>query len=73
MKWASGPDHPGLLLLWSKGHDAMNQSRSRSTARAIAIAKADESRTRKALLIRASVIALFAIAALAALPSFLSF
>ncbi len=51
----------------------MNQSRSRSTARAIAITKADESRTRKALLIRASVIALFAIAALAALPSFLSF
>jgi hypothetical protein len=71
MKWASRPDHPGLLLLWSKGHDAMNQSRSRSTA--IAIAKADESRTRKALLIRASLIALFALAALAALPSIFSF
>lgn len=73
MNWASGPDHPGVLLLRSKGNDAMNQSRSRSTARAIAIAKADESAARKALLIRASVIAVFALAALVALPSFWSF
>jgi hypothetical protein len=73
MKWAGGPDHPGLLLLWSKGHDAMNQSRSHSTARAIAIAKADESNVRKSLLIRASMIAICALAALAALPSLWSF
>lgn len=73
MKRAGGPDHPGLSLLWSKGHNAMNQYRSRSTARAIAIAKADESKTRKTMLIRAAVIALGALAALAALPSFWSF
>ncbi|URK88496.1 hypothetical protein LP421_15215 [Rhizobium sp. RCAM05350] len=70
---AGGPVHPGLLLLRSKGNDAMNQSRSRSTARAIAIAKADESAARKALLTRVSVIAVFALAALVALPSFWSF
>ncbi|WP_455272680.1 hypothetical protein [Rhizobium herbae] len=51
----------------------MNQSRSRSAARAIAIAKADESAVRKALLTRVSVIAVFALAALVALPSFWSF
>ncbi len=51
----------------------MNQSRNRSTARAIAIAKADESAARKALFIRVSVIAAFALAALVALPSFWSF
>jgi hypothetical protein len=73
MKWAGGPDCPGLLLLWSKGHDAMNQNRSRSQARAIAIAKADESKMRKVMLIRAAVIALGALAALAALPSLWSF
>lgn len=51
----------------------MNQCRSRSAARAVAIAKADESKRRKAMLIRAAVIALGALAALAALPSFWSF
>jgi hypothetical protein len=51
----------------------MNQSRSRSKARAIAIAKVDESNARKSLLIRASVIAVCALAAIAALPSFWSF
>ncbi|MEK1933022.1 MAG: hypothetical protein AAAC47_25250, partial [Pararhizobium sp.] len=64
---------PGLSLLSSNGHDALNQCRSRSAARAVAIAKADESKTRKAMLIRAAVIALGALAALAALPSFWSF
>jgi len=73
MKRAGGPDHPGLSLLWSKGHDAMNQYRNRSAARAIAIAKADESKTRKAILIRAAVIALGALTTLAALPSFWPF
>jgi hypothetical protein len=71
--WTGGPEDPGLLLLMSKGNDAMNQSRNRSTARAIAIAKADESAARKALFIRVSVIAAFALAALVALPSFWSF
>ncbi|MCV9962876.1 hypothetical protein OIU34_13280 [Pararhizobium sp. BT-229] len=50
----------------------MNQNRSRSQARAIAIAKADESKMRKVMLIRAAVIALGALAALATLPSFWS-
>ncbi|CAN7532716.1 hypothetical protein LJR235_003696 [Pararhizobium sp. LjRoot235] len=51
----------------------MNQYRSRSTARAIAIAKADERETRKSMLIRAAVVALGALTALAALPLFWSF
>lgn len=51
----------------------MNQSRSRSKARAIAIAKVDEANTRKSLMIRACVIAVCALAALAALPSFWAF
>lgn len=52
----------------------MNQSRSHHPrARAIAIAKSDESRTRKALLARATVIAICALAAFAALPSLWSF
>ena len=44
----------------------MMKSRSRS----IAIAKADETRAQRIVLIRASVIAIGALAALAALPSF---
>jgi hypothetical protein len=51
----------------------MNQSRSRSKARAIAIAKTDETNAQKTLMIRAGVIAVCALAALAALPSFLPF
>lgn len=51
----------------------MNQYRSRSAARAIAIAKGDESKTLKAMLIRVAVIALGALTALSALPSFWSF
>ena len=69
--WRSGSS--GSIVALSKGHDAMNQYRSRSTARAIAIAKPDESETRKTMLIRAAVVALGALTALAALPFFWSF
>lgn len=50
----------------------MNQTRSRPKARAIAIAKSDEVRTQRALLVRATLVALCALAVLAALPAFLS-
>ena len=70
MKWLAVRLIRVYCCFRSKGHDAMNQSRSRS--KAIAIAKVDES-TRKSLLIRAAAIALCALAAIAALPSFWSF
>ena len=50
----------------------MNQYPAAPQPALIAIAKADESQMRKAMLIRAGVIALGALAALAALPSFWS-
>ncbi|MCV9998696.1 hypothetical protein OE766_10595 [Pararhizobium sp. YC-54] len=73
MKWLAVRFIRVYCCFRSKGHDAMNQSRNRSKARAIAIAKADESNARKSLLIRAAAIAVCALAAIAALPSFWSF
>lgn len=48
----------------------MNQTRSRP--KAIAIAKSEEVRTQRALLVRATLVALCALAALAVLPALVS-
>lgn len=51
----------------------MNHNSRRAAARAIAITRADESRTRKAVALKLTILALFAVAALAAVPSVWSF
>ncbi len=51
----------------------MNQNSRRATARAIAITHADESRTQKAIVLKLTIIAVCAVAALATLPAVWSF